>query len=199
MKYPIIRNAGSRGLLRKTVNLLKKGELVVIPTETVYGLAARADNPDAVGKLFLAKNRRGSKKLAYLVRDIAHMLRLHPNASPKAQILARKFWPGSLTIIDKFGDATFGFRCPATVFTLNLASAAEFPIYITSANISGKLPIFDAVAALKQEFQVVPSLIIDSGPTECIKPSTVILVDGEKVSLLRAGALPASYIPGLEE
>jgi len=191
--------AGTPGLLDEVLAALEQGELVVLPTETVYGLALREDSEQAQATLYRMKKRRRSKKLARLAAGPEDIEKTVPDAPRRALMLARKFWPGRLTIVVKKGDRTWGFRCPAHPFTLAVARHAPFPVSLTSANVSGRSEPISVEDVLDEGLDPFPALVVDGGVCRYARPSTVVMVEGDRVSLLRAGALPARVIPFLEE
>ncbi|MDZ7816244.1 MAG: L-threonylcarbamoyladenylate synthase [Planctomycetota bacterium] len=199
MPVPLVYPAGAPGVLTRTVKALKNGELVVVPTDTVYGLAVRADDEQAVERLYRAKGKRRKAGLAYLVSDYTDMNTFLGEVPERALNLARRFWPGQLTIVIKKGEKSYGFRCPAYPFALMLAKQASFPLYLTSANISGMPETVSASTVLDIDWDPAPALVINGGDTQFGLRSTVVMVENDKVKLMRAGVLPATKIPYLEQ
>jgi L-threonylcarbamoyladenylate synthase len=173
------------------------GGLVVVPTDTVYGIAARVDRPEGLAALFEAKSRPRSSALPVLVAgaDQAASLGVF---SPPAGALARAFWPGPLTIVvplragfdvDLGGDGrTVGLRTPAHPFLLELL-ALTGPLATTSANRSGE-PTPRMVAEIVEVFGEVVDVYLDGGPSSGGPPSSVVSVGEASPALLRAGAIP---------
>ena len=102
-------------------------------------------------------------------------------------------------MVAKVDGETFGFRCPAYPFALILSKTADFPIFITSANVSGEREISSVFDAVSAKFAIPPALIVDGGTTQYGKRSTIVLVEGENAKLMRAGCIPASRIPFLND
>ncbi len=198
MKECAVLPVGTPRLLDTTIEVLRVGGVVVLPTETVYGFAVRADRKDAVDKLLDIKQKRLSK-LAYLVSEPDDMDEYVESVPPRALLLARRFWPGPLTIVIESKGQSYGFRCPSFPFTLSVARDAGFPIYLTSANVTTLNPAISANEVINMRFSPSPDLIIDGGKAVLEKHSTVVKVSGDDVMLIRTGSLPASRIPYLEE
>ena len=96
MSIPRILEMGSPGLMAEVTSSLERGEFVVIPTDTVYGIAVRADNPEAVERLFYAKGRRKNKKLAYLLHEPDDIFSFLPTPSNKANVAGQEILAGSI-------------------------------------------------------------------------------------------------------
>ncbi|MBN9310358.1 L-threonylcarbamoyladenylate synthase [Devosia sp.] len=182
--------------------LLRAGELVAFPTETVYGLGADATNSDAVLKIYEAKGRPRFNPLIVHVADLAMAERL-VEFSPMARKLAR-FWPGPLTLVlPRRPDAgisdivtagldTVGIRIPDHPLARELIRAADRPLAAPSANRSGKLSPTTADQVVKGFQGLVP--VLDGGASQSGVESTILAVEGETVTQLRAGALPRAEI-----
>jgi len=180
---------------------LRGGGVVAFPTETVYGLGADATNSDAVLKIYETKGRPRFNPLIVHVADLA-MAKSLVEFSPLAEKLAH-FWPGPLTLVlPKRPDAhlsdivtagldTVGIRIPDHPLALALIGAAGRPLAAPSANPSGRLSPTTA-AQVRAALPDVP--VIDGGPSQSGVESTILAVDGETVTQLRAGALPRNEI-----
>jgi L-threonylcarbamoyladenylate synthase len=182
---------------------LRRGEIVGLPTETVYGLAV-LPNRAALERLVSAKQRSTDKGIALLVDALAQVDPL-ADVPPIAQRLAERFWPGALTLVLPVraglrlpdlltgGRPTIGVRLPDHAVPRMLAARLG-PLAVSSANISGAPDAISAqqvVATLADEL----ALVIDDGPVSGGVPSTVVAcaADG-RVIVLRAGAIPADQI-----
>ncbi len=178
--------------------------MVVIPTDTVYGLAARPDRPEALAAVFQIKGRPPGLALPVLVGSTADAAVLAILSEP-AQRLAGAFWPGALTlVVDRQpgfvaalgGDGrTVGIRMPAHPAALALLRRAG-PLATTSANRSGE-PTPDRAAGVAAVFGDRVAVYVDGGPApagEAATPSTVVALTGGAVSILRQGALPAADV-----
>ena len=182
--------------------ILRAGGIVAFPTETVYGLGADATNSDAVLKIYETKGRPRFNPLIVHVADL-EMAETLVTFSPLARRLA-KFWPGPLTLVLKrksgaklsdlvtAGLDTVGIRIPAHPLAIELIRAAGTPLAAPSANRSGKLSPTTAAQVLKGFEGLVP--VLDGGPSQSGVESTILAVDGETVTQLRAGALPRDEI-----
>ncbi|MEO1119083.1 MAG: L-threonylcarbamoyladenylate synthase [Pseudomonadota bacterium] len=187
---------------------LSRGELVGMPTETVYGLAANAANPEAVARVFAAKGRPQLNPLISHVADLDMALR-EGVLDGRALALAEAFWPGPLTLVvptaetgrssdlARAGLATIGLRVPRHPIAQALLHAHGGPVSAPSANPSGKLSptaAEDVRAALGDSVSVV----LDGGASEAGIESTIIgVIPDEPVRLLRPGAISRDDIVAL--
>ncbi len=181
---------------------LRAGELVAFPTETVYGLGADATSSDAVLKIYETKGRPRFNPLIVHVADLA-MAESLVTLSPMARRLAQ-FWPGPLTLVLPRRDTaglsdlvtagldTVGIRIPDHPLALALIRATGRPLAAPSANRSGKLSPTTAAQVERSLGGVVP--VLDGGPAAAGLESTILAVDGDTVTQLRAGALPRDQI-----
>lgn len=175
------------------VAALRQGDIIGVPTDTVYGLAADPWHSGASDRLFLVKGRPRTVELVVFVSGPEQARELTTNLPAAAEKLMATFWPGALTIVvprrpevnADLGDddATIGLRCPA--HPVPLALCREFgPYATTSANRHGLPPLSEA-SELAQELPGV-ELVLDAGTCEG-RPSTVVDATGEVVKLLREG------------
>ena len=160
-------------MLHQANLILKQGGVIIIPTETVYGIAADATNKSAVDKIFAIKKRSSSKPLQILVKNIRQAKR-YAIFNEKAEMLAEKYFPGALTLIlnEKEGsnisknihstDKSLGIRIPDHKILTELFEYIDFPLACTSANISSEKPIIDFRAA-KEIFEDMVDFTIDGG------------------------------------
>lgn len=172
-------------LIRRACMLLEAGELVVVPTETVYGIAC---DPAHLEKLYAAKERDRGKPVARLAASLEQVAALDANFGKHGRTLAKKYWPGPLTLILDTPDGLTGFRVPAHEVPLALARAFGKPIALTSANKSGGA---DATSA-QEAFQCLGnsvSLFLDALPSIGKQPSTVVQCLENEVKILREGAV----------
>ncbi len=174
--------------------ILRRGGLVAFPTETVYGIAVSARDPAAVDRLYAIKGRPRTKPMTVMVADTDPVLEIAQDPSPLALRLMRRFWPGPLTLVlpDREGRKT-GFRLPAHPLAQGLVREAGVPLFVPSANRSGKPPATTAADVLEQ-FPTELDLVIDGGPAEGGVASTVVQVEGDELTLLREGAIPESRL-----
>ena len=184
--------------------LLKNGEIVAIPTETVYGLAANALESEAVKKIFLAKGRPADNPLIVHISDISSFSEYcFPTA--EAYALAEKFWPGPLTMILPKKDIvpdivtaglpSVAIRMPSHPIARKIIEFCGFPLAAPSANISGK-PSPTRAEHVISDMTDNPhvSAIVDGGACECGVESTVVSLTGEHPCLLRPGAVTVEQL-----
>jgi L-threonylcarbamoyladenylate synthase len=188
----------SRSDIVHLAGLLRAGEVVAFPTETVYGLGADATNPDAVLRIYETKGRPRFNPLIVHVAELAMAEEL-AEFGPLARRLSA-LWPGPLTLvlprkpsgglsdIATAGLDTVGIRIPAHPLAQELVRAAGRPLAAPSANPSGRLSPTTAEQVIKGFHGVVP--VLDGGPADAGVESTILAVTGDTVTQLRAGALP---------
>jgi len=185
-------------------NILLEGGVVCIPTDTVYGLAASAVNKSAIASVFNIKGRMKSEPMPVLV-DCQQRITPYVKFFPyKARQLAKVYWPGALTIIFEksnlipdtvtAGMPTVGFRVPDHFVPMKLSSIIEGPITGTSANKSGCKSATSAEEAYEQLVGTDVALILDSGPCEETRPSTIVDGTGDELKVLREGAIATNEI-----
>jgi L-threonylcarbamoyladenylate synthase len=183
----------------KAISLWRSGELVAIPTETVYGLAADASNGEAVAKIYAMKARPQFNPLIIHVVDVATAKR-YVEWNADAQLLANAFWPGPLTLVLRrradspisalasAGGGTLAIRIPAHPVARQLLAAFGGGIAAPSANRSGRVSPTTA-AHVRAEFGDALPLIIDGGACDVGLESTVIDLSGDALAVLRLGAI----------
>jgi L-threonylcarbamoyladenylate synthase len=180
------------------VEALRRGRLVLLPTETVYGLAADPGQPAAMDRLYAAKRRPADKAVTLMVAEWPAIRAFDVAWSPAAETLARTFWPGPLTLVLPSGSGRLGFRVPDHPVALALLRQFGKPLAVTSANLSGQPPAAtaaEALAALGDEVAVA----LDAGRAPGGVPSTVVRLEGATAEILRPGAIPAAQIQGALE
>ena len=171
--------------LDEAAAVLNAGGVAVIPTDTVYGLAAHPGFPDAVERLYTIKGRESGKKIALLASDAAAVEAFGFPLPEKAAQLAGSHWPGSLTMV--LGDE--GFRVPDHDWTRRLLAKCGGVLRVTSANLSGGKAATNAPQALA-DVGLSADLVVDDGVSPGGVASTVVRVcaDGE-IQILRKGAI----------
>ncbi|KRL86553.1 Sua5 YciO YrdC YwlC family protein [Lacticaseibacillus pantheris DSM 15945 = JCM 12539 = NBRC 106106] len=186
----------TRDTVADAAALLRAGELVAFPTETVYGLGADATNVTAVKKVYAAKGRPSDNPLIVTVADI-DTVRRFADVTPAAEQLMRKYWPGPLTIILNIipgaldatvtgGLQTAAFRCPDNAATRELIRLAGNPIVGPSANLSGK-PSPTTAQHVLHDMDGRIAGILDDGPARVGVESTVLDMSGNVPAILRPG------------
>jgi L-threonylcarbamoyladenylate synthase len=187
----------------EAVSVLRSGGLVAMPTDTVYGVGVALDAQDGLARLFAAKDRPLDRAIVVLVADLEQAASVGL-LSPAARVLARRFWPGGLTLVLAHahgaplpavltaGAATIGVRLPAHDCPRALARDLG-PLPVTSANLSGQPDALDAAGVMAQLGDRV-DLILDGGRARGGVPSTVVDCTGEVPKVLRTGAIAAEAI-----
>jgi len=184
--------------LKIVCNLIKNGEVVVFPTETVYGIGANALDKDAVGKIFVAKGRPSDNPLIVHLADKNKIGEVATDISEVEQQLIDAFMPGPFTIILKkkmtipsivsAGLDTIGVRIPNNIIAKAIIQYSGVPIAAPSANISGK-PSGTTIDDIRQELENKVSAIVDGGETQIGLESTVVKVIDDTPVILRPGAI----------
>ena len=185
--------------VRDAAAILRRGGLLGIPTETVYGLGADALNEDAVSRIFLAKGRPQDNPLIIHVPDASWLESYCRDVPPAAYQLAERFWPGPLTMIlprrdivplqTTGGLETVGVRCPNHPVTLAIIEAAGVPIAAPSGNTSGR-PSPTTAAHMIEDMDGKIEGMFDGGPCAVGVESTIIDLTCTPPRLLRPGGLP---------
>jgi protein-tyrosine phosphatase len=204
-----------RPLVQKAVEALTQGRLVGFPTETVYGLAASALVPAAVERLRQSKGRLEAKPLTLAIGNPANALDWVPGMSPLGRRLARRCWPGPVTLV--FADGvergllsrlpeavrpwlcpagTLGLRVPAHEAILYVLQRLPGPLVLTSANPSGA-PAATTAEQVVQTVGAALDLVIDGGPSQFGQASTVVQVNGNRFQVLREGVVSAAELEQL--
>jgi L-threonylcarbamoyladenylate synthase len=182
--------------LKIVCNLIKNGELVIFPTETVYGIGANAYDATAVNKIFIAKGRPQDNPLIVHVATKQQIDDITLSRTPVEQKLIDNFMPGPFTLIlpksDKIPDVvssglpTIGVRMPNNFIASAIIARSGVPIAAPSANISGK-PSGTSVEDIRKELEGKVSCIVDGGKTDIGIESTVVKVVNEVPIILRPG------------
>jgi L-threonylcarbamoyladenylate synthase len=184
--------------LEEAKRLILGGEVVAVPTETVYGLAANAFDEIAVGKIFEAKGRPQDNPLIVHISEIGQLDDLVEEIPEAVKKLAEEYWPGPLTMIMKKSEKipgavsagldTVAVRMPKSEYAREIISECSVPLAAPSANLSGSPSPTKASYVLEDMNGRIP-LIIDGGECEIGVESTVISFVGEKPRLLRPGGI----------
>ncbi|CAL9543405.1 Putative threonylcarbamoyl-AMP synthase [Streptomyces sp. enrichment culture] len=196
--------------LREAASAVRRGELVVLPTDTLYGIGADAFSAEAVGDLLAAKGRGRSMPTPVLIGSPNTLHGLVTDFSEQAWELVDAFWPGALTLVAKhqpslawdLGETrgTVAVRMPLHPVAIELLTEVG-PMAVSSANLSGHPAPEDCDAARRMLGDSV-SVYLDGGPTPGIQPSSIVDVTGKVPVLLREGALSAGQlrevVPDLE-
>ena len=192
---PVNPDSPEEEVIRQAGEELISGNIVALPTDTIYGLCAHALDKEAIEKLYETKGRKDEKGAPVLIGCHSQLKRLAEGISPHAESLMVSFWPSGLTLVLPASpnlspllaedSSSIAVRMPAQVLCRNLAMRVG-PFVATSANSSGEPPLQSA-QAISSQFQNKIALILDGGTAENTQPSTVVDVRGEKPKLLREG------------
>ena len=189
---------------------IRKGNLVLFPTETVYGIGANALDEEAVKKIFIAKGRAQDNPLIVHVSNIQMVEEIVTNIGTLERKLIEKFWPGPLTIIFQRKSKevipnivtanleTVGIRMPSNLIAKELLEKSGVPIAAPSANVSGK-PSGTKVEDIITELDGKVSYILDGGLTDIGLESTVIKVKNDMIDILRPGKITKEQLEEVAE
>jgi L-threonylcarbamoyladenylate synthase len=193
---------GREDAVARAADALRDAQLVVLPTDTLYGVAADAFDPTATGRIFAAKDRARAHPLPVLVRSQKQLPALTPLVSDVLDRLVAAYWPGPLTIVVPSqpqlrwdlgrNDGTVAVRMPLDEVALEVIRAVG-PLAVTSANRSGVEPGATAADAREQLGDAV-AVYLDDGPRDGGLPSTIVDVTRRDPHVLREGALPATEV-----
>lgn len=199
-KYSNQINKIDESKIQEAAEEIKRGNLVLFPTETVYGIGANALDASAVNKIFVAKGRAQDNPLIVHVSNIQMVENIVTEITDLEKRLMENFWPGALTIIFKRKSNevipnvvtanldTVGIRMPSNIIAKKLIEKAGVPIAAPSANVSGK-PSGTNVEDIIDEFDGKVAYILDGGLSDIGLESTVIKVEGENINILRPGKI----------
>lgn len=198
------QNAPARVALDEAVGVLSFGGVLVMPTDSVYGIgcAATPANP-AHERIFAIKRRDRAQTLPWLIADFEDLSRYAAEVSPAALKLATAFWPGALTLVVRASqavpaeyrgaDGTIALRMPDSNLVRELARRVGAPLATTSANTHGEAA---ATSGASVEARIVEEadLTLDGGPAPIAIASTIVSVTGSEPRVLREGALSSEQI-----
>ena len=197
--HPQILRVNSRhpekDVISHAAETLCKGDLVIFPTETVYGVGAHMNVAGAMEKLYSAKERDRNKPIPILIDGAGRVTEFGVDLSGIARQLADRFWPGPMTLVLKTQDGFEGFRVPDHAVAIELLQSVGGALRVTSANRSGDRPALTAEEAV-QSLRDSVALVLDSGRSPGGEPSTVVLVDNEELKVIRCGAIGEEEIRG---
>jgi len=188
--------------IEKGVQILQKGGVIAFPTDTVYGLGSDALNPRAVERVYEIKNRPRDQGLPLLVADVEQLVTLAGPIPEVASFLARRFWPGGLTLVLSKKDSltahlasgpTIAVRVPNHPVCLALIKGLGKPLTGTSANVSGQ-PAALTADEVEHQLRGRIDLIVNGGKCPGGKESTIVDVTCEPPTILRQGIIPSHEI-----
>jgi L-threonylcarbamoyladenylate synthase len=180
--------------IKQAAQALKKGKLVVIPTETVYGIGANLGNQETMQRLSTLKQRAADKPFSLHIATKEEAEKYAQDILPFAYRLMEKFWPGPLTLVLKSKEnGKVGLRMPDHQVSLAIIQQASVAIVCPSANLAGK-PAPSTVEEVLKDLNGQVDLIVDMGKTALGKESTVVDVTQLPLKILRAGAISLAEI-----
>ena len=203
--------ATSSKAIRKAVHLLREGEMVAFPTDTVYGVGANAFERFAVRQIFDLKKRPRHKSLPVFIYQIDDLNLVARDVPNRAWPLLQKFWPGALTVVlpknsalpDDVtgGQSSVAVRIPDHPVCLDLVIRVGRPLAVTSANLSGQ-PTPNTAWKVAEQLGEGLALVLDGGPSSTTQPSTIIDLSKTPPRLLRQGPLSLAalreFLPDLQ-
>lgn len=198
-QIPIIRVDEDGQAPRRAIDALRRGQVLVYPTDTVYGLGCRIDDERAVRRIFEIKRRPPTTPLPVLLADASQLDEYARDVPAVARRLISRFWPGALTLIVRRSDRvpaivagggdTVAVRVPGHPIPRALVRAGRVPIIGTSANSHGAPPPPTAQLAVYDLGDRV-DLVLDGGRAPLARESTVVDVTGDAPVVVREGAIP---------
>ena len=202
-QYINMKNNLNYDNLKEPAQIIKKGGIVIFPTETVYGIGTNGLDENAIKKLYEVKQRPINKPISLLVNNIEMVEKIAKNITEVEYKLMERFFPGPLTIILEKRDIvpdiltsntnTIGIRMPSGEIAKKLIEFAGVPIATSSSNISGK-PSGTNITDIKKDFEGKVDCFIDNGESELGIPSTVIRIIDNIPHILRQGTISEEEI-----
>lgn len=203
LNYVDLKNEINNQKIKETAEKIKKGGIVVFPTETVYGIGTNALNAEAVKKLYQIKERPLNKPISLLVNSIEMIEKIAKDISEIEYKIIKRFFPGPLTIILNKKDIvpnivtsnqkTVGIRMPENEIALKLIEYAGIPLATPSANISGK-PSGTEIKDIIKELGEKVDCYIDGGKSKLGLASTIVQVVNGEPKILRQGFITEEQI-----
>ena len=175
MRILKVKKQNFNKIVKEAVRSIKSGQVIICPTDTVYGLVCDAINKKAVDKLFKIKKRPAEKPLPLFINNI-RMAKKLVSINKVQEYFLRKAWPGKVIVVLKKKNGTLGLRMPKHKLVLKLIEHTNRPLTGTSANISGQ-PASIKIKEVLQQFtnqQYQPDLVLDAGNLKKSRPSIVI-------------------------
>lgn len=201
----ILKFNNSKKQIDEIVKQLKDGRVIACPSETCYGLTCDSSNPNTVEKIFKIKNRPFKKTVIVVVSSLA-MAKEYARFNPLAIKLAKKYWPGPLTMVlparEKFlklkgidRKRTVAIRYTSDKLLVELSRKLKGPVVSTSANLMDEPNIYSGKKIIEtyKDRRHQPSLVVDAGRIKKVKPSTLILVHDNDFEILRKGPVKCGF------
>lgn len=194
-------------IIHACVLALKKGKVVAFPTDTSYGLGVDVSNIKAIKQLYKVKGRDFKKPSSVVVPSRAYAKQI-VSWNLTAEKLAKKFWPGPLTIVSELkvkskklkvitaGTEFLGLRMPKNKIAMDLTKLLKSPITATSANVSGQPDCYSALEIVEQykSKKLKPDILLSVGRIPKRKPSTLVKIENHQVDILRLGPVSEKQI-----
>ena len=194
MKPLRVTAANRAEIVSEAAGILSRGGVIILPTDTVYGLACHPAHPESLQRLYRIKSRDAGKPVAFLADSPEAPIRYGARFSPEAKAFAARFWPGALTIVADCGEKTEGFRVPDRPLTREIISACGGLLRVTSANPSGE----PAAASVDDQSVLAIAnlcdLVIDDGPADSGVASTVVRDAADGWRILREGGVTRAML-----
>lgn len=203
MKYIKLSRNEIDKQIKEVANIIKAGGIVIIPTDTVYGIAADALNEKAVKKIYEIKKRKTSNPCSILVSNIDMIKKVVKDISSKEEKIINNFFPGPITLVIKkngeipdvvtSGLDTIGIRMPNDEFLLKVIDIIGKPIVATSLNVAGEKSK-TSIENISDEILNNIDCIVDNGKTKIGLASTVVRLDEKEIKIIREGPITKEMI-----
>lgn len=203
MEYIDIKASYTEDDIKRISESIKLGRIIVLPTDTVYGIATSPFNEESVKKIYSLKERNLSKPCNILVSNVNMIEKVTKSISEIEGKIIKEFFPGALTIIFDKNDVipsvvtsgldTIGIRMPDNKFLLELIENIGYPILATSLNLSGKQAEIN-IKNLPDKIEKNVDMIVDAGDAKIKRASTIVKVEGKKIKILREGPITKEEI-----
>ncbi len=194
MKLVRVTDANRAEIIAEASGILSRGGVVILPTDTVYGLACHPAFPESLQRIYSIKARDAGKPIAFLADSPEAPVRHGARFSQAAKAFAARFWPGALTIVADCADKTEGFRVPDRDLTREIIAACGGLLRVTSANPSGEPAAVTADDPSVRAIADLCDLVIDDGPADSGIASTVVRDAADGWRILRAGGVTAAML-----
>ena len=173
--------------IQEIAGILRAGGIAGVPTETVFGLACNGQDNSTIKRIYDIKNRPAGKSLVIQIASIGKLAGYKVDTTPEINNILQKFWPGPLTVILNSKNGKTGFRIPDNKVMLSIIQQSDFPLAVTSANISGEKALFCA-EDVKKVFDGKIDIVVDDKTQPTGIASTVIDCTQVPFKILRRGA-----------
>ena len=189
-----VTDANRAEVIAEASDILLRGGVVILPTDTVYGIACHPDFPEALKRIYRIKSRDAGKPVAFLADSSEAPVRHGAHLSPAARAFAARFWPGALTIVADCGETTEGFRVPDRDLTREIIAACGGLLRVTSANPSGEPAAATVDDRSVQAIADLCDLVVDDGPAYSGIASTVVRDATDGWRILREGGITSAML-----